>query len=142
MVGFLLVGLGGGCGSGAAIVPRGHWGGMTIDVDVSDTGAAVALCCRRATIDQPMVLDTNGRFDVTGIEPLSGKAMHFYGSVRGETMTMRAEIRVTPSSTQWFPISGSETDGHFVLHAGATGTWFHPGGVGACICDSAPAPNP
>jgi len=39
----LLVSLGVGCGSGSKIVPRGHWGGLTIDLDVTGSGGAVVL---------------------------------------------------------------------------------------------------
>jgi hypothetical protein len=130
----LLMVVAGDCGSGSKIVPRGHWGGMTVDLDVTDTGGAVAFCCGgRATIDQPMVLDADRRFDVTGVESF-GQRMHYYGSVSGDTMTLRVET-VPQGLNQWFPIPGPEgTDNHFVLHAGVAGTYYHPDGTGACIC--------
>jgi len=129
----LLVSLGVGCGSGSKIVPRGHWGGLTIDLDVTDSGGAVVLCCFRATIDQPMVLDADGRFDVTGIESF-GQRMHYFGSISGDTMTLRVETFIQ-GSNQAFSIPGPEgADNHFILHAGVAGTYQHPDGTGACIC--------
>jgi hypothetical protein len=120
------------CGSDHA-VPRGHWGGLTIDMDVTDQGGAVVLCCFRATIDEPMVLDSSGRFDVMGQESF-GQRFHYFGSVTGDTMTLRIETFVA-GVDQPFPVTGPEgTDFHFVLHPGVPGTYQHPDGTGACIC--------
>jgi hypothetical protein len=113
---------------------------MAIDLDVTDSGGALALCCRAATIDQPMALDANGRFDVTGAETFvsNPKRMHFYGSVRGDAMTLLVEIWVGGG---WFPLPGWEgTDNLFVLHPGVAGTWHLPSGAGTCICDSSAVP--
>ena len=120
------------CGSDH-IVPRGHWGGVTIDLDVTDQGGSVVLCCFKATIDEPMVLDSAGRFDVMGQESF-GQQFHYVGSVTGDTMMLHIET-FFPGVDQPFPVTGPEgTDFHFVLHPGVPGTYHHPDGTGACIC--------
>lgn len=47
------------------IVP-GTWGGPHIAMQVTSTGAEVEFDCAHGTIEQPIRLDINGRFDVPG----------------------------------------------------------------------------
>ena len=44
----------------------GVWGGQHIRVEVTDSGADIEFDCAHGTIDQPIVLDGKGKFDVEG----------------------------------------------------------------------------
>lgn len=48
-------------------VPSGGWGGEHISLTVRDGAATFETDCAHGSIDQPLVLDTNGRFNVRGI---------------------------------------------------------------------------
>ena len=43
---------------------QGVWGGEHIRMEVSEAGATVEFDCARAAIEQPVVLDSEGRFDL------------------------------------------------------------------------------
>ncbi len=49
-----------------ARVRIGSWGGSAAGLEVGETGATAASVCARGRIDQPIVLDRENRFDVTG----------------------------------------------------------------------------
>jgi hypothetical protein len=58
-----------GCGTPAAPDGRvaiGSWGGVSIRLDVTAAGATVEYDCAHGTIDQPLVVDRDGRFSATG----------------------------------------------------------------------------
>lgn len=44
----------------------GSWGGTAAGLEVAETGATAAFACARGRIDQPIVLDRENRFDVSG----------------------------------------------------------------------------
>jgi hypothetical protein len=45
---------------------KGVWGGQHIRAEVTDTGADIEFDCAHGMIDQPIVLDSKGGFDVQG----------------------------------------------------------------------------
>jgi len=47
-------------------IATGTWGGDHIRVDVASTGATTEYDCAHGTIDQPIVVDSSGRFSVSG----------------------------------------------------------------------------
>jgi hypothetical protein len=47
-------------------VAVGTWGGQHIIVTVTDDGANLVMDCARGTINEPLEIDANGRFDVSG----------------------------------------------------------------------------
>ena len=47
-------------------VPAGEWGGEHARLSVHETGASLEFDCAHGRIDQPLRLDTEGRFDVPG----------------------------------------------------------------------------
>ena len=47
-------------------VAVGLWGGEHVRMVVSDVGARLEYDCASGTVDQPMILDARGRFDVRG----------------------------------------------------------------------------
>jgi len=56
------------CSSASVLerVPGGEWGGQHVRLSVNDTGAALEFDCAHGRIDQPLKVDTEGRFDVPG----------------------------------------------------------------------------
>lgn len=47
-------------------VPEGVWGGLGIAVRIAGAGAQLEFNCARGSIDGPLRLDAEGRFDVAG----------------------------------------------------------------------------
>jgi len=77
----------------------GLWGGQHISINVSARGAKVEYDCAHATIDRAIVLDHNGRFNVSGRQfqerggptrqgEQSGYPALFSGEVKGKNMTL------------------------------------------------------
>jgi hypothetical protein len=98
---------------------KGLWGGQHISFDVSGKGAKIEYDCAHATIDRALVLDRNGRFNISGRQfserggPVrqgeqTGYPVAFSGEVKGKTMT----LTVRNSSTK-------EEIGTFTLVYGA-----------------------
>ena len=47
-------------------VPQGSWGGEHVALDVTSTGGRAEFDCAHGTLAQPLALDSNGQFGVTG----------------------------------------------------------------------------
>jgi hypothetical protein len=106
------------------VLPTGLWGGPHISLTVSKTGAKVEYDCAHGTIDRSIVLDQNGRFNVSGKqfserggpsrqdEP-PGYPVTFSGEVKDKTLT----LNVRNSSTK-------EDLGTFTLVYGAQSKLF------------------
>lgn len=47
-------------------VPTGEWGGSHARLSVNEGGAAIEFDCAHGTLDAPLELDPQGRFDVPG----------------------------------------------------------------------------
>jgi hypothetical protein len=87
-----------GGGSGTAI-KTGQWGATGIAMIVTATGATIEFDCARARIDQPVTVDANGQFNVTGIfvqehgGPVyvgddQGRPARFTGSTDGSVLNL------------------------------------------------------
>ena len=85
----------------------GQWGAMGIAMEVTEYGARIEYDCAHGTIDQPLVLDAEGRLDVKGLhyrehggpirqeEVSRGVPVRYVGQVTGDTMT----VTVTPDGS-------------------------------------------
>jgi hypothetical protein len=84
-------------------VPTGVWGGAHIRMVVNNEGARLEYDCASGAIDEPIVLDRTGRFNVTGShtsehggprrEGQSAVARARYtGRIRGNTMTLTVAL--------------------------------------------------
>ena len=64
------------CTSGGTMaegrVPTGSWGGEHVQLTVGDTGGSVEFDCAHGTLDAPLNVDTDGRFNVPGSLVLEG----------------------------------------------------------------------
>ena len=49
-----------------ADVQTGRWAGEHIVLEVTSAGATVEFDCAHGTLDEPLVLDSGGRFDIAG----------------------------------------------------------------------------
>ena len=78
-----------------ARVPPSLWGGPHVSLEVSDGGARVEFDCAHGTVDEPFLLDSDGRFDLRGAyvrehggpiregEPEERRAASYSGRFRG-----------------------------------------------------------
>src|SRR6266550_7230588 len=94
---------------GAAVKPpverndklaNGVWGGQHIRAEVTDSGANIEFDCAHGAIDQPIVLDGKGSFDVKGKftpehggptrrdEESNDRLVRYVGQVKGQTLTL------------------------------------------------------
>ena len=100
----------------------GVWGGQHIRAEVTDSGASLEFDCAHGAIDQPIVLDGKGGFDVKGkFTPEHGgptrrdeeshdRLVRYAGQVKGQTLT----LTITDSGTK-------ETIDSFTLTHGSDG---------------------
>jgi hypothetical protein len=85
-------------------LPAGVWGGEHIRMDVTEDGANLEFDCASSTIDEPIVLDRSGNFDVKGKysaqhggpirrdEETNSPAAHYVGHVKDGEMTLTITI--------------------------------------------------
>ena len=104
---------------GAPSVATGTWGGDHIRLEVTDRGAQADFDCAHGSIDEPVTLDGDGRFDAKGSyapegpgpqrEDGQGRPVRYAGRVQGSTMTVTISI-----------VESGETVGPFTLTRGKT----------------------
>jgi phenylpropionate dioxygenase-like ring-hydroxylating dioxygenase large terminal subunit len=87
-----------------ARLKAGMWGGNRINLEVTGDSTLVEFDCAHGTINHPLILDQQGRFEARGTyvaeghgptrsgnEP-EGSPARYYGSVSGETMSLTVEV--------------------------------------------------
>lgn len=107
-------------------IPVGVWGGEHIRLQVTEKGAEIEYDCARGTIEQPIVLNSQGRFDVTGRhtaqhagpirrdeEESGGRPARYTGKISDDTMTLSVTLT-----------DKSESIGTFTLTRGSAGRVF------------------
>jgi hypothetical protein len=95
--------------AGSARVPEGNWGGTGIAIEVTASGARIELDCARGTIDAPLTLDADGKFDLSGSlvferpgpvregAPDRKQSVRYQGRLEGETLTL---LVVSPQASR------------------------------------------
>jgi hypothetical protein len=85
-------------------VSIGVWGGEHIQMQVTESGAQIEYDCAHGAIEQQLVLDGKGNFDVTGAhvrerggpvrmgDTTRSRPARFTGSVNGKTMTLTVTL--------------------------------------------------
>ena len=83
-------------------VLQGVWGGDQAGLTISRDGGSVQIFCAFGAIDQPVVADASGRFNVAGtFTPMSGAApigglprypASYSGTTDGHTMTLNITV--------------------------------------------------
>ena len=88
-------------------LPAGLWGGQHISMEVTERRTTIEYDCAHATIDQRIVLDRRGRFDVSGTQvqehggPVrqndesAGYPVRFTGQVSGKRMKLSVRKSAT-----------------------------------------------
>jgi len=78
----------------------GPWGALGIAMDVTESGARIEFDCAHGTIGEPILVDSEGRFDVKGLhfrehggpiregEESKGEPVRYVGQVTGDSMTL------------------------------------------------------
>jgi hypothetical protein len=78
----------------------GPWGALGIAMDVTESGARIEFDCAHGTLGEPILLDSDGRFDVKGLhfrehggpiregEESKGAPVRYVGQVTGDTMML------------------------------------------------------
>ena len=106
---------------GAPSVATGTWGGDHLSLEVMDRGAQADFDCAHGSIDEPVTLDSDGRFDAKGSyapegpgpqredQSGQGRPARYAGRVQGSTMTITISL-----------IESGETVGPFTLTRGKT----------------------
>jgi hypothetical protein len=83
-------------------VAPGRWGGMGIAIEVTAAGAKIEFDCAHGTLDAPLSLDAEGRFDLPGTfarerpgptrvdgEGEAGEPVRYSGRLEGDTLTLQ-----------------------------------------------------
>jgi hypothetical protein len=102
-------------------LPPGVWGGQHVRAEVTDGGAVLEFDCARGSIAQAILLDGNGKFDLTGKfatehagpvrdEESNDRPVRYSGSVKDQEMT----LTITDTNTK-------EVIGTFTLKHGSEG---------------------
>jgi len=81
-------------------VPIGTWGGDDAGLMVGDSESHVHIGCTLGTIEEPMRLDSRGRFDLSGIYnvdafPVNRGIFHparFTGQTSGRTLSLQVRL--------------------------------------------------
>jgi len=101
-------------------VPIGEWGGEHVRLTVESAGGIVEFDCAHGTLDQPLELDKDGRFDVRGTLVAEGgptredesartRAARYRGGSDGQRLTLEVTL------------DGGEAAGTFSLTRGGRG---------------------
>ena len=100
-----------------ARVSNGTWGGDHAGMEVTDDGATLDYDCAHGTIDEPLLLDGQGDFNVTGthvtehggLQPGDGKAdshpARYTGHVEGQVMTLTVTLTDTQEEFGTFKLT-------------------------------------
>ena len=97
-------------------VPTGIWGSGQISMEVSQSGASIEYSCAHGSIDQPIKLDSRGRFHVQGMhvkehpgpvreEESGGEPATYTGHIDGTTMTLTVTITATQQEIGTFTLT-------------------------------------
>ena len=102
-------------------VATGVWGGLHIQMEVTEDGARLEYDCAHGTIEQPLVLDGAGRFEWTGThirerggpvrredKPDSHPA-RYTGQVEGQTMKLTVTLTDTGDTLDTYTLTQGDS---------------------------------
>lgn len=105
-------------------IATGVWGGLHINLEVGSKSANVEYDCAHGTIEGPLVVDTNGKFELRGTftperggpiragETTPARAATYTGTIDGNTMTLTLKV------------AGMDESETFTLERGKQGELF------------------
>ena len=85
-------------------IPTGVWGGPHINIEVGEKSATIEYDCANGVIDGPLLVDTNGNFDLRGThrverggpvradDDAKGQPAIYTGSIKGNMMTLTLKV--------------------------------------------------
>lgn len=98
-------------------VPTGMWGGDHAHLDVAKGGAKIEFDCAHGTIDGPLVMSSDGRFDLKGVfvrerggpvrqgQEAKSLPARYAGSVDRKTMTLSVTLTDTGQDVGTFTLT-------------------------------------
>lgn len=101
-------------------VQNGVWGGPHIIMEVSESGATITYDCAHGTIDQKLLSDREGRFELHGTHVREAQGpvrsdhqpdnhpARYAGRVEGKTMTLTVTLTDTKESAGTFSLTYGE----------------------------------
>jgi hypothetical protein len=108
-------------GANVERLAKGMWGGDHIRFEVTDAGASIEHDCAHASIEQPVALDSEGRFDskatyvverggpIRRDQPPPTRPARYKGQVSGDTLTLNVTLTDTNEDAGSFTLTrGSE----------------------------------
>jgi hypothetical protein len=96
--------------------PTGTWGGEHIGLEVTEDGGRVEYDCAHGTIDQRIITDAGGGFELRGThvrerggpvrrgDPEDSHPAIYQGRIEGDTMTLTVEESDTGQSVGTFTL--------------------------------------
>jgi len=97
-------------------VPVGLWGGEHIALQVNESNASIEFDCARSTIDQQLLTDASGHFDITGVyirerggpvrpeQRPDSHPVRYVGWTDGKKMTLTVTLTDTNQTTGTFTL--------------------------------------
>jgi hypothetical protein len=94
-------------------VANGVWGGQEIHLNVTDTGADLEFSCATGHIDEPLMLNSSGRFSVKGTvtagsmgptredKPPKPQAAVFTGEVHEKSLSLKMTLTDTKETREY-----------------------------------------
>ena len=102
-------------------IPKGVWGGQHININVGEKSAEIEYDCASGVIDGPLVVDSEGRFNLRGKHRIERGGpvrsdekpreipASYTGSIKGNTMTLN--LKLADSEVETFTLEkGKEGD--------------------------------
>ena len=95
----------------------GTWGGKHIGIVVSDSGATLEYDCAHGTIDEPIIPNVDGKFEVRGVhvfehggairidETMDEHPAFYKGHIAGNAMTLILVITDTDTEIDTFSLT-------------------------------------
>jgi len=99
-------------------VPTGAWGGQHVRLTVVDAGGTIEFDCAHGSLDEPLLLDSVGHFDVKGRLAAEGGPAHKDETENARPTRYRGETDGQHMSLQ-LTLEGGEDGGTFSLTKGA-----------------------
>ncbi len=94
----------------------GNWGGMHVALVIENDSATLEYDCGRGTIDEPIRLDRDGKFEARGVhiyehggpvrenEKPEMHPANYFGNVAGEVMTLTVKLSDTGDALGTFEL--------------------------------------
>jgi len=104
-------------------VPNGEWGGAHVRLTVADAGGTIEFDCAHGSLDEPLVLDRDGRFDVKGRLVAEGGPTRENEAENARLARYHGDSDVRQMSLE-VTLEGGESAGTFLLAKGGTARLF------------------